>query len=89
MACRSSDDLRRASWAASAEPAGAGTPTAIVKRLNEAYQALVRSPVVRSRIDALGYEPLDDSAGQFASALREDIAAIRSLAGGPATASSR
>ena len=69
--------------------APADTPPAVVKRLNEAYQALVRSPVVRSRIDALGYEPLDDSAGQFASALREDIAAIRSLAGGPTTASSR
>ena len=69
--------------------APADTPAAVVKRLNEAYQALVRSPVVRSRIDALGYEPLDDSAGQFASALREDIATIRSLAGGPATASSR
>jgi tripartite-type tricarboxylate transporter receptor subunit TctC len=69
--------------------APADTPPNVVKRLSEAYQAIVRSPAVRSRIEALGYEPIDDSAGQFASTLREDIAAIRSLSSGASTASSR
>jgi len=35
-----------------------------------------------SRIDALGYEPIDDAPGQFATALRNEIATLRSIAGG-------
>ena len=69
--------------------ARADTPPNVLKRLHEAYRAIVRSPSVRSRIDALGYESIDDSAGQFAAALRDDISAIRSIAGGASTASSR
>jgi len=69
--------------------APADTPPNVVKRLNEAYLAIARSPAVRSKIDALGYEPIDDSAGQFATALREDISAVRLLTGGANTASSR
>jgi hypothetical protein len=42
---------------------------------------------VKNRIEALGYEPIDDAPGQFAAALREDIAAIRATAIGGSTAS--
>jgi hypothetical protein len=32
---------------------------------------------MRMRIDALGYEPVDDAPGQFGQALRDEIAAAR------------
>ena len=69
--------------------APADTPPEVVNRLTEAYRGLVRSQAVRSRIDALGYEPIDDSPGQFATALHDDISAIRSISGGANTASKR
>ena len=69
--------------------APADTPPNVLKRLDDAYRAMVRSPLVNGRIEALGYEPIDDSAGQFAGALRDDISSIRSIAGATSTASSR
>jgi tripartite-type tricarboxylate transporter receptor subunit TctC len=69
--------------------APADTPPNVLKRLDDAYRAMVRSPAVRNKIEALGYEPIDDSAGQFAGALRDDIFAIRSITGSASTASSR
>ncbi len=60
--------------------APATTPPEIVKRLEEAYAAAMRSPNVRKRIDALGYEPIDDAPGHFAEALREDLADYRASA---------
>jgi tripartite-type tricarboxylate transporter receptor subunit TctC len=62
--------------------APAGTPPDVLKRLSDAYRSAVRSATVRRRMDALGYEPIDDAPGQFATALRDEIAAIRSIAGG-------
>ena len=61
--------------------APAGTPPEVVKRLNEAYAAAVRSPAMKKRLDALGYEPIDDAPGHFATALREEIAAVRETLG--------
>jgi len=69
--------------------APAGTPPEVLQRLGEAYEAAMRSPTTRKRIDALGYVPIDDMPGQFASALREDIAAIRAIARRSASAAPR
>ena len=60
--------------------APAGTPPEVVKRLEEAYAAAMRSPTLRKRIEALGYEPIDDAPGQFAVALRDDLRTFRALA---------
>jgi tripartite-type tricarboxylate transporter receptor subunit TctC len=60
--------------------APAATPPDVVKRLVEAYEAAVRTPAMRARIVALGYEPLSDMPGQFATALRDDIAKLKALA---------
>ena len=68
--------------------APAGTPPEVIKRLDEAYAAAVRSPTTRKRIDALGYEPVDDAPGHFATALRDEIAAVRETLQ-PVTASRR
>jgi tripartite-type tricarboxylate transporter receptor subunit TctC len=57
--------------------APAGTPPDVIKRLNDAYTAAVHSSTTRKRIDALGYEPVDDPPGRFATALRAEIAAVR------------
>jgi|APFre7841882724_1041349.scaffolds.fasta_scaffold02062_6 tripartite-type tricarboxylate transporter receptor subunit TctC len=62
--------------------APAGTPPDVQKRLVAAYDAAVRMPSVRSRIEALGYDLIVDGPGQFATALRDDIAAIRAIAAG-------
>ena len=61
--------------------APAGTPPEVVKRLEEAYAAAMRSPSLRSRIEALGYEAIDDAPGRFAAALRDDTRTFRALAG--------
>jgi tripartite-type tricarboxylate transporter receptor subunit TctC len=67
--------------------APADTPPDALQRLAEAYRAAVRSPAMKRRIEALGYEPIDDAPGQFAAGLREDIAAIRATAAGGSAAS--
>jgi len=62
--------------------APAGTPPDVLKRLSDVYRSALRSATVKRRIDALGYEPIDDAPGQFATALRNEIATLRSIAGG-------
>jgi tripartite-type tricarboxylate transporter receptor subunit TctC len=57
--------------------APAGTPPDVLKRLGDAYRAAVRSPTLRRRIEAMGYEPMEDAPEQFATALREEIGALR------------
>jgi len=56
-----------------------GTPPDVVKRLEAAYAAVIRSPTLRRRIEALGYEPIDDAPGRFAVALRDDTRTFRAL----------
>jgi tripartite-type tricarboxylate transporter receptor subunit TctC len=60
--------------------APAGTPPEIVRRLESAYAAAMRSPTTRRRIEALGYEPIDDEPGHFAEVLRDDLAGYRASA---------
>ena len=69
--------------------APAGTPPQALRRLEEAYQAVVRSPVVRSRIEALGYVAIADAPGQFAAVVRDEIAALRATAGAAGKAPAR
>jgi len=68
--------------------APAGTPPDVIKRLNDAYAAAVQSPTTKKRIDSLGYEPVDDTPGRFATALFDEIAAVRETLK-PVTASRR
>lgn len=46
--------------------APAGTPTAVVERLNRELQAALRRPEVRTRMSALGFEPLPGPASAMA-----------------------
>jgi tripartite-type tricarboxylate transporter receptor subunit TctC len=57
--------------------APAGTPPDVLKRLTDAYGAAMRAPTLRNRIETLGYEPIDDAPGQFASTLRDEINGLR------------
>jgi len=59
--------------------APAGTPPDVMRRLSDSFAAAMRDPLVRKRIDAMGYEPIDDTADGFRAALREDIATFRAL----------
>jgi tripartite-type tricarboxylate transporter receptor subunit TctC len=69
--------------------APAATPPDVVKRLIEGYEAAMRTPALRKRIEGLGYEPIDDAPGQFASALREETTMLRELARRTAKAAPR
>jgi tripartite-type tricarboxylate transporter receptor subunit TctC len=75
-----------ASWYGLLAPAG--TRPDVLRRLTEAYAAAMQSPTTRKRIDALGYEPVDDTPGRFATALSDEIAAVRETLK-PVTASRR
>jgi tripartite-type tricarboxylate transporter receptor subunit TctC len=57
--------------------APAGLPPDVHKRLADAYQAIARSPALRSRIEALGYEAVVDTPGQFATAMRDELSTLR------------
>ena len=52
--------------------APAGTPRAIVARLNEAAARVVRNPETRARLIAIGGEPVGNSPQEFAVFLRAD-----------------
>ncbi|HEY8245525.1 MAG: Bug family tripartite tricarboxylate transporter substrate binding protein [Vicinamibacteria bacterium] len=67
-----------ASWYGLLAPAG--TPPDVHKRIADAVATAMRNPVVRKRIEALGYEPIDDTPALFRAALRDDIATFRALA---------
>jgi tripartite-type tricarboxylate transporter receptor subunit TctC len=62
--------------------APAQTPADVIHRIEQAYRSAVQSPAVRSRIESLGYEPMADAPGEFATALRDDIGAMRAVATG-------
>jgi tripartite-type tricarboxylate transporter receptor subunit TctC len=59
--------------------APAGTPPEVHKRIADAFALAMRTPAVRKRIEAFGYEPIDATPAQFRAALRDDIAAFRAL----------
>ena len=60
--------------------APAGLPQELVARLDAAYQAAGRDPKLRARLEALGYEPVADRPGEFATALRRDLVSVREMA---------
>ena len=70
--------LLLSSWYGVVAPAA--TPPEVVRRLVEAHEAAMRTPGLRARIAALGYEPIDDAPGQFAGVLRDDVARLRAIA---------
>lgn len=51
----------------------AGIPRDIVEKLNAAIVASLKSPEVMQRLNALGYEPLPGTPGQFTATLKRDI----------------
>lgn len=54
--------------------APAGTPRAIVERLNAQVTAAVNQPEVRARLEAQGAEPLQMSAAEFDALVRSEVA---------------
>lgn len=50
----------------------AGTSPAIVARLEQAVAAAVKDPTIRSRLEALGIEPIGNTAKEFAAAIEAD-----------------
>lgn len=53
--------------------APAKTPPDVLARLRDALGEIRRSPGVRERLDQLGYDPIDDSPGQFRLVIDSEI----------------
>jgi tripartite-type tricarboxylate transporter receptor subunit TctC len=54
--------------------APAGTPPAVVARLNEAMTAALRTPEMRERLARMGAEPAPTSSAQFAELVKSELA---------------
>ncbi len=50
----------------------AGTPQAIVTRLEQAVAAAAKDPTIRSRLEALGIEPVGNTSKEFAAIIEAD-----------------
>ncbi|MCC7114763.1 MAG: tripartite tricarboxylate transporter substrate binding protein [Burkholderiales bacterium] len=74
-------DLQVVGWYGLLAPAG--TPQPVLDRIARALAAATRSPVFVQRIEAMGYEPVRESAEEFARALRDDVARARRLLADP------
>ena len=59
-------------WVAMMVPAG--TPPAIVQRLNDAVNIALKEPVVRDRLEGLAFEPVGGTSAQFGEYLRSEVA---------------
>ena len=66
------DGMTFSSWAGVLAPAG--TPTAIVKRLNAELVRIVAMPEVREQLLRIDYEPVGSSPEQFSATIAEDTA---------------
>ena len=53
--------------------APAGTPSAIIQKLNSGIVAAERSPAVQQQLHKLGYTPIGDTPEQFRDTIRADI----------------
>jgi tripartite-type tricarboxylate transporter receptor subunit TctC len=53
--------------------APAGTPDAIVRKLQDVLVAMVKKPEVRERLATIGVEPVGSTSEEFADAIRSDI----------------
>jgi tripartite-type tricarboxylate transporter receptor subunit TctC len=51
----------------------AGTPAAIVQRLNESVNQALRTTDMKERLDALAFEPVGGTPQQFADYVRAEI----------------
>jgi len=54
--------------------APAGTPDAIIKKLQNVLMAMVKKPEVRERLKIIGVEPVGSTSEEFAAAIKADIA---------------
>ena len=54
--------------------APAGTPKAIVDKLNKSIGAIVVMPESRERLSALGFDPVNNTADQFAAYIKMEVA---------------
>jgi tripartite-type tricarboxylate transporter receptor subunit TctC len=54
--------------------APAGTPAAIVKRLQEEVARVVRLPEIRERLNGMGVDPVGNSSEEFGRIIAADIA---------------
>jgi tripartite-type tricarboxylate transporter receptor subunit TctC len=54
--------------------APAGTPPAIIARLNKEFVALLQRPDVREQISRTGADPVGDSPEEFAAYIKTEIA---------------
>ena len=52
----------------------AGTPPEIVQRLNDAVNRAIQAPDVRERLEALAFEPVGGTQGEFGDYVRAEIA---------------
>ena len=52
----------------------AGTPPAIVQRLNEAINQALKGQDMRDRLDALAFEPVGGTSQQFSAYVKTEIA---------------
>lgn len=50
----------------------AGTPQAIISRLEQSVAAAVKDPTIRSRLEALGIEPVGNASKEFAATIAAD-----------------
>ena len=60
--------------------APSGVALDVLARIASGYRTAMRDPRVIARVEALGYEPILDEPGQFAAALRHDLADVRAMA---------
>ncbi len=74
-------------WYGVAAPAG--TAPGVLTALSDGLAKALRSPEVRDRILAFGYEPLEETSAEFSAAIRGDIARFSALAGSAKPASER
>jgi tripartite-type tricarboxylate transporter receptor subunit TctC len=51
----------------------AGTPDAIVRKLNEAVNRAIRSPEIRARLDQLAFEPVGGTPREFADYVKAEV----------------
>ena len=65
-------------WYGLAAPAG--TPAEILARLTGGLSEVLHMPAVRQTILDLGYDPIEDTPAEFASAIRADIAKFSAAA---------
>jgi tripartite-type tricarboxylate transporter receptor subunit TctC len=59
--------------------APAGTPPAVVAKLNETMTAALRTPEMRDRLSKMGADPAPMSSAQFAELVRSELAKYQKI----------